>query len=176
MQPGRSACLRPTDRNACVRVYCSANAIVCPKLVHKARIFAAVGSVWQREQERPGKASESLKRELSSCINWMGAVVPFASAAQSSAGATAEIYGAIAKALDIYLLVLTLRVILTWFRNINWYNEPFATLRQFTDPFLNVFRGILPAFGGIDVSPMIGFLLLNFVRNQLVHLSRTMIL
>lgn len=31
---------------------------------------------------------------------------------------------------QIYLLVLTLRVILTWFRNINWYNEPFATLRQ----------------------------------------------
>ncbi|GLI68091.1 hypothetical protein VaNZ11_012379 [Volvox africanus] len=176
MQPGRSACLRPTHRNACVRVYCSANAVLCPKLVHNAIIFAAVGSVWQREQERPGKASESLKRELSSCVNWMGVVLPFASAAQSSAGATAEIYGAIAKALDIYLLVLTLRVILTWFRNINWFNEPFATLRQFTDPFLNVFRGILPAFGGIDVSPMIGFLLLNFVRNQLVHLSRTMIL
>eukprot|EP00198_Chlamydomonas_reinhardtii_P002584 XP_001691920.1 predicted protein [Chlamydomonas reinhardtii] len=78
--------------------------------------------------------------------------------------------------LQIYLLVLTLRVILTWFRNINWYNEPFATLRQFTDPFLNTFRGILPSFGGIDVSPMIGFFILNFVRNQLVHLSRTMIL
>ncbi|GIM08343.1 hypothetical protein Vretimale_12376, partial [Volvox reticuliferus] len=134
MQSGRSACLRPTGRDACVRFYCSANAIVCPKLVYKARIFSAVGSIWQREQERPGQTSE------------------------------------------IYLLVLTLRVILTWFRNINWYNEPFATLRQFTDPFLNVFRGILPAFGGIDVSPMIGFLLLNFVRNQLVHLSRTMIL
>ncbi len=50
---------------------------------------------------------------------------------------------------------------------------PYCPRPQFTDPFLNTFRGILPSFGGIDVSPMIGFLLLNFVRNQLVHLSRT---
>lgn len=51
--------------------------------------------------------------------------------------------------------------------------SPYCPRPQFTDPFLNTFRGILPSFGGIDVSPMIGFLLLNFVRNQLVHLSRT---
>ncbi|KXZ55540.1 hypothetical protein GPECTOR_2g1089 [Gonium pectorale] len=152
-------------------------ASVCPRLIQKARVIALVGSAWQQRQSQearqPGGVGAALKKELRESVSWMGAVLPFATAIQSNASATAEIYGAIAKALDIYLLVLTLRVILTWFRNINWSGEPFVTLRQFTDPFLNTFRGILPSFGGIDVSPMIGFLLLNFVRNQLVHLSRT---
>jgi len=82
-------------------------------------------------------------------------------------GSMTEIYGALSKALDIYLLILTVRVLLSWFQNINWYSEPFATLRAFTDPFLNLFRGIIPAVGGIDLSPMLGFFLLNFVAKQL---------
>jgi hypothetical protein len=31
---------------------------------------------------------------------------------------------------QIYSVLLTLRVLLTWFRNINWNGEPFNTLRQ----------------------------------------------
>jgi uncharacterized protein YggT (Ycf19 family) len=45
---------------------------------------------------------------------------------------------------------------------------------QLTDPFLNVFRGIIPAIGGIDLSPMLGFFLLNFVRNLLMQYSHVM--
>ncbi|KAG2501712.1 hypothetical protein HYH03_000213 [Edaphochlamys debaryana] len=160
------------------RLVCKASAAttVCPKLVQKARLMAAVGSAWKQQQGQEKSLVDVVKQELKSSITWAGAVcLPLANVVASSQGsATAELYGAIAKGLDIYLLILTLRVILTWFRNINWFSEPFATLRQFTDPFLNTFRGILPSFGGIDVSPMIGFVLLNFVRNQLVHLSRTL--
>jgi hypothetical protein len=30
----------------------------------------------------------------------------------------------------VYLVVLTVRILLSWFRNINWFGEPFNTLRQ----------------------------------------------
>jgi YggT family protein len=49
-----------------------------------------------------------------------------------------------------------------------------ASCVQLTDPFLNVFRGIIPAVGGIDLSPMLGFFLLNFIRNLLVQYSHVM--
>jgi hypothetical protein len=39
---------------------------------------------------------------------------------------------------------------------------------QLTDPFLQMFRGIIPAIGGIDLSPMLGFFLLNFIRGVLM--------
>jgi uncharacterized protein YggT (Ycf19 family) len=31
---------------------------------------------------------------------------------------------------QIYLAILTVRVLLSWFRNIDWFGEPWNTLRQ----------------------------------------------
>ncbi|BBD58204.1 hypothetical protein NIES2109_09760 [Nostoc sp. HK-01] len=52
---------------------------------------------------------------------------------------------------------------MTWFPTINWYNQPFSALSQITDPYLNVFRSIIPPLGGIDISPMLAILLLQVV-------------
>jgi len=101
----------------------------------------------------------------------MAAFLPLASTSLSHTSTEAEIYYGLAKAVDIYLVVLSVRVLLSWFKFIDWAKEPGNTLRQLTDPFLNVFRGIVPAVGGIDLSPMLGFFLLNFIRNLLVQYS-----
>jgi YggT family protein len=34
-----------------------------------------------------------------------------------------------------------------------------------------MFRGIIPAIGGIDLSPMLGFFLLNFLRGVLMSMA-----
>lgn len=68
---------------------------------------------------------------------------------------------------SIYLALLFIRVLLTWFPNINWYNQPFAALSQITDPYLNVFRSIIPPMGGMDFSPMLAFLALSFLQRAL---------
>jgi YggT family protein len=69
--------------------------------------------------------------------------------------------------ISIYLLLLFIRVILTWFPNINWYNQPFAALSQVTDPYLNLFRSLIPPMGGIDFSPMLGFLVLTILQRAI---------
>jgi YggT family protein len=63
--------------------------------------------------------------------------------------------------------VLTVRVLLTWFKQVQWSSEPWASLRQLTDPYLNVFRGIIPPLGGIDLSPILAFFLLSFASKTL---------
>jgi YggT family protein len=68
---------------------------------------------------------------------------------------------------SIYLLLLFIRVILTWFPNINWYNQPFAALSQVTDPYLNLFRSIIPPMGGMDFSPMLAFLVLTILQRAI---------
>ncbi|MEH1841873.1 MAG: YggT family protein [Nostoc sp.] len=60
-----------------------------------------------------------------------------------------------------YSYLLIIRVLLTWFPTINWYNQPFAALAQITDPYLNLFRSIIPPLGGMDFSPILAFLVLN---------------
>jgi len=69
--------------------------------------------------------------------------------------------------ISIYQTLLIIRVLLTWFPTINWYNQPFAALGQITDPFLNLFRSIIPPLGGIDFSPMLAFLVLYLVSSLL---------
>ncbi|AVH72964.1 YggT family protein [Nostoc sp. 'Lobaria pulmonaria (5183) cyanobiont'] len=66
-----------------------------------------------------------------------------------------------------YSYLLIIRVLLTWFPTINWYNQPFAALAQITDPYLNLFRSIIPPLGGIDFSPLLAFLALNVVTGLL---------
>jgi len=65
--------------------------------------------------------------------------------------------------LQIYLILLLVRVSLTWFPNVNWYAQPFYSLSKLTDPYLKVFRGIVPPLIGIDISPILGFILLQCV-------------
>ncbi len=46
--------------------------------------------------------------------------------------------------ITIYTGLLFVRILLTWFPNISFYDQPFATLAQLTDPYLNLFRSIIP--------------------------------
>lgn len=69
--------------------------------------------------------------------------------------------------ITLYLGLLFIRVLLTWFPNINWYNQPFAALSQITDPYLNIFRRLIPPMGGMDFSPMLAFIVLTLVQSAL---------
>lgn len=63
--------------------------------------------------------------------------------------------------LEIYLILLLVRVSLSWFPNVNWYGQPFYSLSRLTDPYLKIFRGIIPTILGIDISPLLGFIFLQ---------------
>jgi len=71
--------------------------------------------------------------------------------------------------INIYSSLLIIRVLLTWFPQINWYNQPFAALSQITDPYLNLFRSIIPPLGGMDFSPILAFIALNIISGLLTN-------
>ena len=52
---------------------------------------------------------------------------------------------------------MLIKVLLSWFPNINWFKEPFHSLRKFTDIFFEPFRKIIPPVGMIDFSPIAFF-------------------
>ncbi|KAL5210633.1 hypothetical protein ABZP36_006256 [Zizania latifolia] len=62
--------------------------------------------------------------------------------------------------LSLYNTVLVVRLVLTWFPS----TPPaiVAPLSTICDPYLNIFRGIIPPLGGtLDLSPILAFLVLN---------------
>jgi YggT family protein len=65
--------------------------------------------------------------------------------------------------LQSYLVLLVLRITLTWFPNINWFAQPFYSISLLSDPFIKLFRGLLPSLFGMDISPMLGFMFLQFL-------------
>ncbi len=83
----------------------------------------------------------------------------------------AVILGTVSSFITIYLGLLFIRVLLTWFPTIEWYNQPFAALSQITDPYLNLFRSIIPPLGGMDFSPMLAFLALSFLQRAIQPLA-----
>ncbi|XP_018858246.1 ylmG homolog protein 1-2, chloroplastic-like [Juglans regia] len=68
----------------------------------------------------------------------------------------------LAKWLDIYSGVLMVRVLLSWFPNIPWERQPLSAIRDLCDPYLNLFRNIIPPiFDTLDVSPLLAFAVLG---------------
>lgn len=80
--------------------------------------------------------------------------------------------------LSIYLVLIFIRILLSWFPNIDWSNSVFSTLSQLTDPYLNIFRGIIPPIGGLDLSAIIAIFALQILSglvssagNQIVAMA-----
>jgi len=76
--------------------------------------------------------------------------------------------------ISIYLYMIIIRVLLSWFPTINWLSPPFSILSQLTDPYLNVFRSIIPPLGGIDISAILAILLLQLLSGVLSSLQGSM--
>jgi len=74
---------------------------------------------------------------------------------------------ALGRFIQIYLFLIIVRVLLTWFPSIDWLSPPFSILSQLTDPYLNLFRSIIPPLGGLDLSPILAILLLQLVGSAL---------
>lgn len=74
--------------------------------------------------------------------------------------------------LNIFNALISVRVLLSWFPQA----QGIAALRpvfQLTDPYLNLFRGLIPPIGGLDLSVLPAFFLLNFAQSATPALSAT---
>ncbi len=78
-----------------------------------------------------------------------------------------NLFGVLSQTLYIYSYILIIRVLLTWFPNLDWSNPILSNISAITDPYLNMFRGIIPPLGGLDISPILAFVVLNLSTSLL---------
>ena len=77
----------------------------------------------------------------------------------------------------VYIVLILIRVLMSWIPRMP-YNRALRAVLDFvtetTDPYLNLFRRILPPIGGggfaLDLSPMIAIIVLVVVRAIVVSL------
>lgn len=71
-----------------------------------------------------------------------------------------------------YTALIFLRIASSWFPA--WQRHKFVHFLAFyTDPYLNIFRRILPPLGGVlDISPILGFFALRILESLLLGILR----
>lgn len=73
--------------------------------------------------------------------------------------------------LQIYWILLIVRILLSWFQTAEWAGQIISFLAPVTDPYLNIFRSIIPPLGGIDISAILALILLQFVQSSLTSFA-----
>ena len=74
--------------------------------------------------------------------------------------------------LALYQGLLTVRILLSWFPQAQGVAllQPVFTV---SDVYLNLFRGVVPPIGGIDISPIGAFFVLNLLQSGVASLAAT---
>ena len=78
----------------------------------------------------------------------------------------------------VYIVLILLNVLISWIPRMPTYNRWLRAVLDFitetTNPYLNMFRRVLPSVGGggfaLDLSPMIGLIVLFLLRALVVGL------
>jgi len=73
----------------------------------------------------------------------------------------------------ILYFLLVIRILLSWFRP-DPFNEIVSTIYRVTDPLLIPFRRLPLQYGGIDFSPILAFLIINFLDSFVVGTLRAL--
>ena len=78
--------------------------------------------------------------------------------------------------INLFQFVLIVYIILTWLVNFNIINTGnrfvysiLDALYRFCEPSLNLVRGYLPNFGALDLSPIVVYLSLWFIKSLLIE-------
>lgn len=69
--------------------------------------------------------------------------------------------------INIYLALIIIRVLLSWFQTTGWGQQALSYVSPVTDPYLNIFRQVIPPLGGIDLSPILAIFSLQIVAQLL---------
>ena len=77
----------------------------------------------------------------------------------------------------VYFILIFIRILLSWVPRMPYYPWLRATvdfIHQVVDPYLNIFRRVIPPLGGggfaIDISPILAIIVLSIVWRVVVSL------
>ncbi len=72
------------------------------------------------------------------------------------------------KMVDFYSILIVISVLASWVDPM-YKMQIFNTIRKLTDPYLRIFKVIIPiGNGAIDISPIIALWILNIIKRLLV--------
>ncbi len=75
---------------------------------------------------------------------------------------------------QVYMLLLIIRIIGSWIPDLQ-QTKFMQFIGFYTDPYLNIFRRIIPPLGMLDLSPIVAFLFLGLLRYIITQILITIL-
>lgn len=111
------------------------------------------------------KVQQNARNELRLALRKQTAIGDTTAMAIPGYGVAEQVFvGGFSTFLGIYNTIITARILLSWFpqaASIGLLQPVYAV----TDPYLNLFRGLIPPIFGLDLSPILAFFLLSVLSN-----------
>ena len=145
---------------SCLAVCAAMNSVSASVfLPYDAKATSPTGSRFTKSYQNNVFTKRELTRMRQSCsTNGAAMAIPGYGVAEQ------VLVGGFMNFLQIYNIVITARILLSWFPQAQGVGV-LQPVYQITDPYLNLFRGLIPPVFGLDLSPLLAFFLLNVLTN-----------
>jgi len=80
--------------------------------------------------------------------------------------------GVVLGLLRFYEILIIVYVLMSWFRPGGLFLDIHRTLGTIVEPWLGIFRKIVPTVGMLDISPIVALIALQLIGNLLVRVLR----
>jgi YggT family protein len=92
------------------------------------------------------------------------------------ASARSEVANYLSALIYVYILLIFAHIVVNWMFAFG-VRPPYSRassavigfLRDVCEPFLRIFRRVLPSFGGLDLSPIVAIVVLELINGIVVH-------
>lgn len=71
-------------------------------------------------------------------------------------------------AFEVYSVLLLIRILLSWIRH-NPYQPIIRFIYEITEPYLRIFRRIIPPYSQVDFSPIIAIFVLYIIQRIVIN-------
>lgn len=84
-----------------------------------------------------------------------------------------SLFAVLAQAINLLTVLLIVRIVMSWISPMGAYSSHPAMrlLYNITEPIMAPFRSIIPPIGGLDLSPMLLFIVLNLIQGFFARLA-----
>lgn len=72
-------------------------------------------------------------------------------------------------AFEVYYFLIMARIVLSWLP-VNFYNPVLRFIYETTEPYLAIFRRIIPPLGMFDLSPIVAFFVLGLLHRLIISM------
>lgn len=70
----------------------------------------------------------------------------------------------IATVIQFYGYILIVYVLMSWFPISGVFEDIYRALAIICEPYLGIFRRVIPPIGAVDISPIVAFFVLSIIR------------